>query len=105
MTRRSGWIAGIAAVLLAGAANAHTLRIECKKTTDTDVVCRGLFTDGEVARNISVQLIDEDSDKVLASGKTNVQGRYAFKVPPQQYAVVIQASKSEIASMSGEDIW
>ena len=98
-------IAGCTALLFCGAADAHTLQIQCKKTSATDVVCRGLFSDGEVARAKSIQIIDENSDKVLAAGKTDAEGKYSFKAPGPEYAVVLQASKSEVASISGEDIW
>ena len=96
--------AGISAMLFSTLAEAHTLRIECKKTTGAEVVCRGLFSDGEVARGITVQLIDEN-DKVLATAKTNAEGKYTFKAPGPEFNVVIQASKAEVTSISSEDIW
>ncbi len=95
---------GGAVLLFAGAADAHTLRLDCHKTTGDNVVCRGLFADGEVARGMAIQLIDEH-DKVLTSAKTDVEGKYAFKAPGPEYNVVVQASKAEVASMSSEDIW
>jgi hypothetical protein len=105
MKRVVSLITGCTALLLAGLADAHTLQIQCKKASPTDVVCRGLFSDGEVARAKSIQIIDENSDKVLATGKTDVEGKYSFKAPGPEYAVVIQASKGEVASISAEDIW
>ena len=105
MKRILSFIAGGTALIIAGSADAHTLKIECKKTSATDVICRGLFSDGEVARAKAIQLIDENNDKVLATGKTDVEGKYSFKAPSAEYAVVIQVSKSEVASISGEDIW
>jgi hypothetical protein len=99
----------VAAILLAlslsSVGNASSLRIQCKKLTDDNVVCRFLFTDGQVARGMSVQLIDENSDKVLVSGRTDAQGIYAFKPPALEYNVVIEANKGHVASMSSEDIW
>ena len=92
-------------VLMSGSVEAHTLQIQCKKLNSADVVCRGLFTDGEVARGQTIQLLDENSGRVLASAKTDVEGKYAFKAPNAEYSVVIQASKSEVTSMSSEDIW
>jgi hypothetical protein len=94
----------VIALTLSGSANAHSLRVECKKLDADNVVCRGLFTDGEVARDVLIQLIDED-DKVLASGRTDTQGRYAFKAPVAEYNVVAAANKGHVASMSSEDIW
>ena len=92
-------------VVISGNVEAHTLQIQCKKLNTTDVVCRGLFTDGEVARGQTIQLLDENSGRVLATAKTDVEGKYAFKAPGPEYSVVIQASKSEVTSMSSEDIW
>lgn len=104
--RKSLGLAALLGVLIASDADAHTLKIDCKKTSATDVVCRSLFSDGEVARGMTIQLISEDTDKVLRqAAKTDVEGKYAFKAPATPYSVVVQASKAEVASISSEDIW
>ena len=99
-----GSAVAVFALVLAGAADAHSLRVQCKKLGGDNIVCRSLFTDGEVARNMAVQLIDEN-DRVLASGRTDAQGTYAFKAPMDEYNVVVEGNKGHIASMSSEDIW
>jgi hypothetical protein len=83
---------------------AHTLRIECKKTTGDTVVCRGVFSDGELARLLPVVIVD-DEEKVLATGKTDVKGEYTFKAPGPEYNVVIEGDRGHVAGMSGLDIW
>lgn len=88
-----GLSAVLVALIVSSAANAHSIRIECKKLDGENVVCRSLFTDGEVARNMLVQLFD-DEDKVLATGRTDNQGKYAFKAPAPEYNVVVEANKS-----------
>jgi len=92
------------ALTIAGSADAHSLRVECKKLDADNVVCRSIFSDGEVARNMLVQLIDEN-DRVVASGRTDTEGKYAFKAPGAEYNVVVEANKGHVASMSSEDIW
>ena len=42
---------------MATVANAHTLRIERKKITKQDVVCRTITSDGELARDIEIPLL------------------------------------------------
>ena len=93
------------ALSLSDVADASSLRIQCKKLTDDNVVCRVLFTDGQVARGMPVQLVDENSDQVLVNGRTDAQGMYTFKPPALEYNVVIEANKGHVASMSSEDIW
>jgi hypothetical protein len=93
------------ALFLSSSADAHSLRIQCKKLDADNVACRFLFTNGGVARNIPVELIDEDSDKVLVSARTDTQGIYTFKAPGAEYNIVIEANKGHVASMSSEDIW
>ena len=106
MLKMAGLIGLTAAVIFAGAADAQTLRLQCKKISADDVVCRALFSDGEVGRGMTVQLYDEnDGDKVLRTGKTDVKGEYAFKAQNAEYSVVVQANKSEVTSLSSEDIW
>ena len=85
--------------------DASTLRIQCKQLSAEDVVCRFLFTDGQIAREMPVRLIDENTDRVLAEGRTDAQGMYAFRPPAPEYNVVIEANKGHVASMSSEDIW
>jgi hypothetical protein len=98
-------LAGATVLALSGAADAHTLQIQCHKTSGDEVVCRGMFSDGEVARGMTIQLFNEDSEKVLATGRTDFEGKYTFKAPGPVYSVVIQASKAEVTSLSSEDIW
>lgn len=106
MLKQAGLIGIAAVVIFAGAADAHTLRLQCKKISADDVVCRALFSDGEVGRGMTVQLYDENGgEKVLRTGKTDAKGEYAFKSPNAEYSVVVQANKSEVTSLSSEDIW
>ncbi len=97
-------LAGAAILGFSTAADAHSLRLECKKTTADNVTCRTLASDGEILRNVAIQLIDEN-DKSVSTGKTDVKGEYTFKAPAMEYNVVVQANKSHVASVSSEDIW
>src|SRR5262245_23937831 len=91
-------------LMLSTVADAHTLRIECKKTTGDNIVCRGVFSDGELARLLNGILID-DEERVLSMGKTDVKGEYAFTAPGPIYNVVIDGDKAHMAAMSSLDIW
>ena len=90
--------------MLCTTAQAHTLSIECKKTTGQTVVCRGLFSDGELARLLPVILID-DEERILAMGRTDVKGEYTFEAPGPEYNVVIEGDRAHVAGMSSLDIW
>lgn len=105
MRGRVSLAAALIALCLPSFASASTLHIQCKKLSADSVACRFLFTDGLVARDMPVRLIDEDSDKVLVSGRTDPQGMYVFRPPAPEYNVVIKANKGHVASMSSEDIW
>jgi hypothetical protein len=95
-----------AAVLgIATAAHAHTLRLECKKITNQDVVCRAITTDGELARNIDIQLLATGDYRVLATGKTNAAGEYAFKAPDVGYHIVATGDKAHVTNKASVDIW
>lgn len=52
-----------------------------------------------------MQLLHAEDYTVLARGKTEPQGKYAFKVPDMEYHVVAAADKGYVASIAGEDIW
>ena len=98
------WTVSAVALGLSTGVYAHTLRIECKKTTGDTVVCRGVFSDGELARRLPIILID-DEEKVLSSGKTDVKGEYTFTPPGPEYNVVIEGDRAHVAGMSSLDIW
>lgn len=99
-----GLAVSAAALMLSTAVDAHTLRIECKKTTGANVICRGVFSDGELARRLPIIIID-DEERVLSSGMTDVKGEYAFAAPGPEYNVVIEGDRAHVAGMSSLDIW
>src|SRR5579871_2148809 len=96
----------IAAVLgLSTGANAHSLRLQCKKITNEDVVCRVITSDGELARDVEILLLATTDYRVLATAKTDAAGMYAFKVPDGGYHVVATGDKAHVASLASVDIW
>jgi len=105
MYKTIGSIATVAVLAMATVAHAHTLRIECKKITNDDVVCRAITSDGELARDIEIQLLATGDYRVLATGKTDSAGMYAFKVPAVGYHIVATGDKAHVASLSSVDIW
>ncbi len=104
MYKRAGLMV---AAVLAGAtvANAHTLRLECKKITSQDVVCRAITSDGDLARDVEIQLLATGDYRVLSTGKTNAAGEYAFKAPDSGYHIVATGDKAHVTNMASIDIW
>jgi hypothetical protein len=86
-------------------ASAHTLLLQCKKITNQDVVCRAMTSDGEMARDVEIQLLATSDYRVLATGKTDAGGLYAFKVPDSGYHVVARGDKAHVANLASVDIW
>jgi hypothetical protein len=105
MTRSVGMIVAAAAVAMVTTASAHSLRLECKKITSQDVVCRALTTDGELARDIEIRLLATGDYRVLATGKTNAAGEYAFKAPDAGYHIVATGDKAHVTNLASVDIW
>jgi hypothetical protein len=107
VTRSYGLAFAVFAISIATApaSQAHSLRLECKKTTTQDVVCRAITTDGELARDIEIQLLATSDYRVLATGKTNAAGEYAFKVPDAGYHILATGDKAHVANMASVDIW
>jgi hypothetical protein len=105
MYRMLGLLATAAVFAVSSVAHAHSLRLECKKTTNEDVVCRAITTDGELARDIEIQLLATGDYRVLATGKTDAAGMYAFKIPAVGYHIVATCDKAHVASLASVDIW
>jgi hypothetical protein len=81
MMKSYGLAFAVFAIGIATVAHAHTLRLECKKITNQDVVCRAITSDGELARNIDIQLLATGDYRVLATGKTNAAVSMLSKCP------------------------
>jgi hypothetical protein len=105
MYKKLGLIATATVLGIATVANAHSLRLECKKITTQDVVCRAITSDGELARDVEIQLLATGDYKVLATGKTNSAGEYAFKVPDAGYHIVATGDKAHVTNLASVDIW
>ncbi len=105
MNKTLGLLVTAAVLALSTAANAHTLRLQCKKITADDIVCRTIASDGEVARDVEILLIEDKDYTVLASAKTDAAGTYTFKAPAAEYHVVALGDKAHVASLSSVDIW
>jgi hypothetical protein len=109
VNRIPGLIVGltmVAAVLgVSTGADAHSLRLQCKKITSDDVVCRAITTDGELARDVEIQLLATSDYRVLATAKTDAAGMYAFKAPDVGYHVVATGDRAHVASLASVDIW
>ena len=105
MYKTFGLIATAALLALSTVAHAHTLRLECKKITNQDVVCRAITSDGELARDIDIQLLATGDYRVLATGKTNTAGEFAFKAPDAGYHIVATGDKAHVTNMASVDIW
>ena len=105
MYKTFGLVTTAAMVGMASVAHAHTLRLECKKITNQDVVCRAITSDSELARDIEIQLLATGDYRVLATGKTNAAGEYAFKAPDVGYHIVATGDKAHVTNMASVDIW
>jgi hypothetical protein len=105
MNKTFGFIVTAAVLGLSTAADAHSLRLQCKKITSQDVVCRAITTDGELARDVEIQLLATTDYKVLATGKTDAAGMYTFKAPEGSYHVVAIGDKAHVANLASVDIW
>lgn len=105
MCKQLGLIAAATVLGMATVANAHTLRLECKKITSQDVVCRAITTDGELARDVEIQLLATGDYKVLMTGKTNAAGEYVFKAPDAGYHLVATGDKAHVTNLASVDIW
>ena len=86
-------------------ASAHTLLIQCKKATNQDVACRVMTSDGEMARDVQIQLLATGDYRVLATGKTDAGGQYTFKQPDGGYHIVATGDKAHVTNLASVDIW
>jgi hypothetical protein len=68
-------------------------------------MCRAMTSDGEMARDVEIQLLATSDYKVLATGKTDAGGLYTFKVPDAGYHIVAKGDKAHVTNLASVDIW
>jgi hypothetical protein len=105
MNKTFGFVVIAAVLSLSTGAGAHTLRLQCKRITTEDVVCRAITSDGELARDVEIQLLATADYRVLAKGKTDAAGIYAFKAPDASFHVIAMGDKAHVANLASVDIW
>jgi hypothetical protein len=105
MLKTLGLMATVAVFALSTVAEAHTLRLQCKRITGEEIVCRTITSDGELARDVELQLLATKDYAVLATAKTDAAGTYTFKVPVVEFHVVALGDKAHGANLSSVDIW
>jgi len=105
MSKTFGLIVTAAVLAFSTVADAHSLRLQCKRTTGDNILCRTIASDGEIARDVEIVLLEDKDYKVLATAKTNTAGEYSFKAPGVEFHVVALGDKAHVASLSSVDIW
>jgi hypothetical protein len=105
MNKSFALIAATTVLAWSTVASAHTLLLQCKKSTNQDVVCRAMTSDGEMARDVQIQLLATGDYRVLATGKTDAGGQYTFKQPDDGYHIVATGDKAHVTNLASVDIW
>jgi hypothetical protein len=105
MCKMLGLLATAAILVSSTIAEAHTLRLQCKRMSGEEVVCRAITSDGELARGVDVQVLASSDYAVLASGKTDAAGIYSFKAPAVLFHLIATGDKAHVANLAGVDIW
>jgi hypothetical protein len=80
------------------------LRCRLPKLRNASPLVR-VTSDGDLARDIEIQLLATGDYRVLATGKTNAAGEYAFKAPDAGYHIVATGDKAHVTNMASVDIW
>ncbi len=83
------WVGGVLVLLLVAASTtpalAHRLLVFAYTEGDT-VHTESRFVPANPVRQGKVSVMDAKSEKVLVTGKTDDQGKFSFKLPPQAAA-------------------
>ena len=67
--------------------------------------CAGQLPATANSPGIEIQLLATGDYQVLATGKTNAAGEYAFKAPDRGYHIVATGDKAHVTNMASVDIW
>ena len=105
MYKSVGLTAAATVLVWSTVASSHSLLLQCKKITNQDVVCRAMTSDGEMARDVEIRMLTTADYKVLATGKTDAGGIYAFKAPDGLYHIVATGDKAHVTNLASVDIW
>jgi hypothetical protein len=103
-TSAAALAAALAVVLLpAERSLAHSPVFDCFLDGPDKITCEGGFSDGASAVGILVRVLDK-TDRVLMEGKIDVEGRFSFPKPKDDYHVFFDAGAGHTVTVFSADI-
>ncbi len=94
---------GLAIMLSAATAAAHTPLCSCYDNGDGTVLCEGGFSDGSSAANVGM-IVKDGSGNVVVEGKMDANSEFEFEKPSGSYTVLFDAGEGHSIEISGDDI-
>lgn len=81
---------------------AHSIFLDCK-ANDSEVECKGSFSDGSAADNLPVEVISYD-DELIVQGKTDSEASFTFTSPNQDFYILMDAGPGHVVEVDMQDI-
>ncbi|KAA6187085.1 hypothetical protein F2Q65_03970 [Thiohalocapsa marina] len=94
---------GLAAVLGASGAIAHTPLCACYDNGDGTVLCEGGFSDGSSAAGVAVRVVGIDGSTLLEA-EMSEYSEFEFDKPDGDYRVVFDAGPGHAVEIASSDI-
>lgn len=92
------------ALVLPGAALAHTPLFSCFDNGDGTILCEGGFSDGSSASGTAISVRD-DAGKIIANGTLSKNSEIEFKKPQGNYVVVFEGGDGHEIKVSSSQIF
>ena len=94
---------GVAAMLTALSASAHTPLCSCYDNGNGTVTCEGGYSDGSSASGVKM-LVQKPDGGVLLEGQMNATSEFTFDKPEGAYKVVFDGGEGHSVEIDGKDI-
>lgn len=94
----------LAAVSLAGAAQAHTPIVACYDMGDGTVLCEGGFSDGSSAAGVAMIVRDRAGNTVVEASMDE-NSEFLFEKPGDRFSVMFDAGAGHRIEITGDDIY
>lgn len=94
---------GLLCALAATSSWAHAPYLQCKLVDAQTVFCRGGFTDGSNAKNITLDVISEQEEILLAS-KLDAKSEITFAKPDVPFYILLDVGAGHTAIVEGESL-
>lgn len=81
---------------------AHSIYLDCS-SLNNQIECKGSFSDGSSASDLPIEVISYE-DQLITQGHTDQNASFIFKVPTEDYYILMDAGPGHVVEVDMQDV-